>query len=354
MARPVYQDGRLLRTADYVDEQGYQISELRRHERTHHSWGIASGLDIVLTDGQLTVQPGVAIDGYGRVVELRSTQALDVRRFALGGTNDIDVWLQYAVQTTNGVDEYLGRIGDSAVVELRSAGEIIAPTISPPDAVASVVAESLDDVRPAWMILLGRITLHLQKPEEPPDIDLSGRRYIGLVGSTISTHNDPNPWITLAAGTVYVGQAASESDPAPLTVSGTEVKVHGTLDVQGTLTLQGGSLIIGTDPAPNAGGAAKDWSISQATAGVANELRISFPNQPSRVVIGVWDKGKFLPRVTVDEKGTMTVVGNLHVNGAVIAQSILEPPLSPAAQAYVDGLKSLGLTSLYTVPPGTN
>ena len=51
MQRPRFQDGRLLRTSDFVDEQAYHLAQHRRHNITGHVWGIGAGLDVVLLDG---------------------------------------------------------------------------------------------------------------------------------------------------------------------------------------------------------------------------------------------------------------------------------------------------------------
>jgi phage baseplate assembly protein gpV len=352
MPRPIYQDGRLLRTTDYIDEQQHHVSQLRRHERTHHTWGIASGLNIVATDGQMIVEAGVAVDGYGRAVALQSPRPLDLRAFDVSGTSDVDVWIQYAIETTSS-GEFLGRTGDSAVVELRRAGEINAQETPPPDVVAERVASAIDGARPAWPLLLGTIRRNLQKPNDPAIIDTSGRRYIGLVGASITAPGEAQPWMELNDTVVKVGWRSDNEHTAPLSVDGDTVSVDGTLNVAGTVTVNGGSLEFGNAAASVPIG--QDWSISRQNDGMTDQLLIEFPSfhgREGRVVIGTWENDKFLPRVAIDANGTMTVAGNLRVEGAVTARSVREAVLTDDAKAYLAGLRNLGLLSLFTAQPG--
>src|SRR5262245_60894202 len=63
-----YFDGQFLRTEDFADEQDYHVSMRRRHAVAGHSWGIVRGLDLLPGDRQVSVAPGVAVDGYGREI----------------------------------------------------------------------------------------------------------------------------------------------------------------------------------------------------------------------------------------------------------------------------------------------
>ena len=68
-----YYDDQFLSKAEFVDEQAYHVALRRRHQTANHTWGIVYGLEIEKTEGEnanYTVNPGMAIDGYGRMLIL--------------------------------------------------------------------------------------------------------------------------------------------------------------------------------------------------------------------------------------------------------------------------------------------
>ena len=72
VARVNYFDRQFLRTQDFVDDQAYYLAMQRRHRIAEHIWGIVAGLAIELDkDQKVIIQPGIAIDGYGRESVLR-------------------------------------------------------------------------------------------------------------------------------------------------------------------------------------------------------------------------------------------------------------------------------------------
>jgi hypothetical protein len=71
-----YQEGQLLRAADLNAEQAYLTVVRRRHNVAEHGWGIVSGLALAPDAQGLALQPGMAIDGFGR--ELLVSEAVVV------------------------------------------------------------------------------------------------------------------------------------------------------------------------------------------------------------------------------------------------------------------------------------
>jgi hypothetical protein len=65
-----------LSAADLAAEQTARLSGRWLHQIAEHDWGIVVGLAIDLDQRGLTIQPGVAVDGYGR--ELVLTDPLDI------------------------------------------------------------------------------------------------------------------------------------------------------------------------------------------------------------------------------------------------------------------------------------
>jgi len=96
-----------LRLQDFEDEQRYHLTRLRQHQIGHHSWGIVRGLELLrnLDDTLLVVKPGVAVDGYGRLLVLNYEYTLQEAEFDRRGANELDVWLVYALQESDKPDE---------------------------------------------------------------------------------------------------------------------------------------------------------------------------------------------------------------------------------------------------------
>ena len=80
-----YYEGEYLGALDFAAEQEYHREMRRRHNVGQHTWGIVCGLDLAqIPNGQTTgglaqvdvyVQPGMAVDGFGReIVMLSRTQ----------------------------------------------------------------------------------------------------------------------------------------------------------------------------------------------------------------------------------------------------------------------------------------
>ena len=96
--RPIFNDGQILNAADLDASVDYAREQLGRHERYLHSWGIAYGFDLKPTPKtdaatqksyvEVTVAPGLAIDGRGREVVLTADQLLDPVDFSTSHVYD--------------------------------------------------------------------------------------------------------------------------------------------------------------------------------------------------------------------------------------------------------------------------
>ena len=78
--RTRYFAGQLLGEADLTQEQLYFREKLRRHNRMLHGWGIVSGLGVRPgpADGEVTVEPGYALDGYGDEIVVAEAVIVDL------------------------------------------------------------------------------------------------------------------------------------------------------------------------------------------------------------------------------------------------------------------------------------
>jgi hypothetical protein len=367
MQRPVFQDGRILRTSDFVDEQTYHLTESRRHNRTNHIWGIAAGLGVVRLDGHLVVEPGSAVDAFGRRVVLERAQSLDLRGFDIRGVEAVDVWAVYARTRVAGTGDGVDRLIDSAAVEVTDAVATLDPRqppgVTPADLAAVAAGQpASDDPARRWPIYLGTVTRDLTHPEDAPTIELDRRPYIGLVGGAVATPApDPFTWLEYTTGadptvSVMLPGTGGGPDTTPVKVSATGgVELNDQLTVDGELVLRGGSLSVPSVtpalPPPAAG--PPEWSLSHAEDTVAHELRVAMPiasgpgTVPNRLVVGVWRDGSFARSLVVDQTGTVMVAGNLVVTGYLRASSVQQAQLSAQATAYLAGLQATSLLNLF-------
>jgi hypothetical protein len=68
-----------LREQDFEAEQNYHIAMRRLHNRSVHGWGVVEGLVVrKKNDKEITIDPGVAIDGEGREIILANQVTRDL------------------------------------------------------------------------------------------------------------------------------------------------------------------------------------------------------------------------------------------------------------------------------------
>lgn len=209
IARVQYRQQHILQAADLNAEQDYRLAAQHRHLIGQHSWGIVHGLCLQLRPDGFIVQPGYAIDGFGRELALMRPRliawATDTYQL-LERSPDIDVWLMYMP----GIDENMAaswrtceaspstRIYAHVDVLLSAANisadqakpanpDAYAPPCVPSDLLTPKPHDSLPDELPAWPIYLGRLR-HVEKSKDNPDgisLEYAGRRYAGLVAATL-------------------------------------------------------------------------------------------------------------------------------------------------------------------------
>jgi hypothetical protein len=124
--RPHYFAGKLLTAAEFELEQRYHIEKRWLLNRMLHGAGVVSGLKAVASEqGKVTVEPGFALDSYGREILVSEPQCLAIQDCG----EPVSICLLYAeVETDRGT--------------IRETFELTASTAPVPD--AAVVLEVVE------------------------------------------------------------------------------------------------------------------------------------------------------------------------------------------------------------------
>jgi hypothetical protein len=370
IARVHYFTGQFLRPQDFTDEQGYHVAMRRRHNIAHHSWGIVQGLDVVVdpVSKNPVVQPGMAIDGYGRELILPEQQPLPTTSFVDMGSNVLDVWVVYTlVGSDQAPPGYAGCDDGSAQPfyrwQERPLVRVEVPDPSypnrrqpkgvPDSAIPFDPSQTPpDDPRLVWPVFLGQVTWDPKNQDQPYSVDPADRPCVGLVGEGIVAPSG-RAWMQIGAEratdanrfAVVIPEAESgSSDQAPqprlaIDTSGA-VSIRGETTVQGDLTVAGGAVALLAGPARSPD-APWPWHIYHVEdeKQARHELRIEMgASGGNQVVVGSWsaqDKA-FQPCLTIADDCTVTVHGNLVVEGRIEqAAPAATPQLSPDAERFI-------------------
>ena len=110
ITRVRYFDRQFLGAVDFRAEQTYERDARRRHVVGHHTWGIIVGLELVEAPiaGQtefvdVVLQPGAAIDAFGRELVVYHPVRLDAAAFEAFQTDaHQSIWLAYSEEEAGG------------------------------------------------------------------------------------------------------------------------------------------------------------------------------------------------------------------------------------------------------------
>jgi len=169
-----YYDGEFLRAFDFTDEQTYHMEMRRRLNRYLHLYGIVRGLELTSPPAQggveqVSIQPGLAIDAFGREIYLFAPYTLgDADVTANRLTNGTyDVWIRYnrtastppsaGYSSCNQANQYTRWTESYVVVLLPSPSS---PFKNPAFADEDMDDPSEDDVG----VLLGTVTVDPTSP----------------------------------------------------------------------------------------------------------------------------------------------------------------------------------------------
>lgn len=359
-----YFDRQFLRLAEFTDEQAYHIALRRRHNLSHHSWGIVTGLAIVQEDGVLVLLPGLAVDGYGRELMLADRTTIDRAVFDRYGATRLDVWLEYELGSADANappdacdplaagHQYRAIETSHVVFERAAAADVDArsPRAVPADVIAASLPDTPDDPKQRWPVYLGRVSMKLGASGAAElTIEQSALAYVGLNAELIDHPANAarielgHRWRAPATADereiagetwTYQGEAGRAfavfipgTDPdtalAP-TISVTEqsTQIRGTTEVHGDLVLDGTTMIFPSGVPEARVSPDEGPAIYRATDG-GDELRIDIGDTATaarNLVIGVTKDGQFRPvlQVVMPADGTapqVIITGDLHVQG---------------------------------------
>jgi hypothetical protein len=158
-----YATGVLLDAADFRDEQTYHRGRLARALKYIAGFGTVAGLRVVPpaaddSELELRVEPGVAIDRYGRLIEIQAAQCISLARwFDAQSTAPLRSAVQRAPRIT---------MAAAVVVDVFLSAHDCARAKTP--AFAAGPFDALDAVVPARLADSHRLEL-VSRAEGPPD-----------------------------------------------------------------------------------------------------------------------------------------------------------------------------------------
>jgi len=300
-----YYEGEFLGATDFQAEQEYHRDMRRRHNVGQHTWGIVSGLDLVLIPNGLTaangpavdiyVQPGMAVDGFGREIIVLNKTQITQDLFApyanvnIPGSQTMYLWISYAQLmlqppsdpcTQMNQPDAFGRVqeafaltatkdatgptNDLILVDGKSLAAPVAPGSSPsppPPLPGDIIVPyddsipyqefSTDDFTVNWYIPIGQVSWDPSTGlfESRADLAVNGRHYAGNVTSAVLA---PSSSLTIQNRFAPVPLPQDPNGPNGQFYGGVAVEVFGSMQVDRLLEAKQNVLIDGTpDPANN-------------------------------------------------------------------------------------------------------
>jgi hypothetical protein len=232
-----FREQQILTYSDLRSEQTYLVAMRRRHNIAHHGWGIVHGLELELAGAGVLLQPGFAVDGYGRELVVPAPVFLSAAalerllsdwRKQEGKAVDgdylevIDVWLAYRLLNDFAENSRAREEAWLKLVHVDSGEPNVDPR-NPPwvpalDWAFGPHREPQDDPQQEWPVYLGRV--QCDKTEQSMTLtllELVERPYAGLLGWQIVA-----PWRDqwLQMGNEYSGDNRRFAVSLPDTATG--------------------------------------------------------------------------------------------------------------------------------------
>lgn len=392
-----YFDRQYIRLAELRDEQAYHVQLHRRHNLSHHTWGIVTGLDLVTRpDGQIGLAPGLAVDGYGRELlqlDYRVIGRADFDRYA---TSRLDLWLEYQLDLADdrlapvecgaGDPRRKYRATELAQLVFTRGGARPDPRHPPGVPLEAFDAPGLatpDDPRQRWPVYLGRVVMDLPASGPPAfTVDTADRVYVGLAGAVVDHPGNAarleighrpraDEQRTFEAATVRYsagperdfavfvppsdGATAQPLEPT-IAIEAAGTQILGSTIVHGNLVLDGSALqfpdAIPQGQVPDTGGHPALYRIASAGG---DELRLdvgSLNGGDRTLVIGVTKDGEFTPALEVSfprSGGTpsplVRVLGDVRIEGTISCNDVRTRTVTEEVAALLTGMVQAGIAA---------
>jgi hypothetical protein len=137
--RPIFFEGQYLGAEDLTALVKYFRTQDARQILGHHTWGMAIGLDLVEIKApdetlEVYVQPGVAFDGYGRLIAMLTRTKLDAALLSGTDSGEVNVWIRYDGSQRQSVrkgfqdcscDDAFSRVTESFALEFGARTSIL-------------------------------------------------------------------------------------------------------------------------------------------------------------------------------------------------------------------------------------
>lgn len=382
-----YFDRQFIRLAELRDEQTYHLEQRRRHNLSHHSWGIVVGLDLLLEDGRPVVRPGLAVDGYGRELLLLNRAVCGREQFDRLGARRLDLWLEYRLdlQDDRLAPSECGPAGADRRYRASERAEVVVtrggarpdprhPPGVPPTAFEEPMLATPDDPAQRWPVYLGRIGMLISDEGEASfEIDDADRVYVGTNAALIDHPGNsgrielglrPSGAETKTVGTdkykytagpdrdfaVFAGGAPDDKLEPTLAVYAKGTQIRGTTEVHGDIVLEGAMLLFPDGPsAPGEASLAPPTSAPPALYRYNDELRFDLgvlAQGIRKLAIGVLKDNEFKPalEVSIDDtvgkapQARVKVLGDLHVDGAIDCADVRTRTVTEDVAALLSGM----------------
>src|SRR5262245_1498385 len=256
IARTRYFDRQFLRPGDFESEQAYHLAMRRRHNVSEHTWGIVSGLTIQEDEGALFLQPGFAVDGYGRELVLSQRTQLAVQEFDRQRTEVLDVWIRYGRQDSDVAPKGYAGCGSAGEAYRSPERPVVRfekpdlsypnrrqPKLVPPgDYGFGATRIPPDEPNALWPVFLGQVTRGGTVDARTYTINPADRPYAGLVGESVAAPSGETR--------LQIGRGADPNDPAGFAVfvpaaSAQQGGASLQIDDQNQITLRGDTAVAG-------------------------------------------------------------------------------------------------------------
>jgi hypothetical protein len=368
IVRPHFAEEQFVGFEDLVAEQAHRDEAARRHGIGHHRWGVVAGLALAARPGGFTVEPGYAVDGYGRRLIVADLIDVDVDVDEASSWSR-DVWLRLSERAA-------GDAVTSVCVVPSGAVDPRCPPGVPAPAYDVAPHNGAPPSGASWPVYLGWVTWDGKEVTAGDDRRVSA----GLTGESVRA---PSGRASLQVGAESAGDPrrfavltevapppTDDDTPEPLTPSPQLVVNHeGDLEVYGTSDLNGDVKVIPSAHLPgeaHAGvefgsatlpKAASPWTVYRTQierdGRKANQLRVEIAHPGddgdparNRFVLGVIDQNAstpaFMPCLAVDANGKVNVHNDLEVEGLLVEGAIDADPTDPrfaaaTAESFVQG-----------------